>query len=270
MRLVAAVVLVVSLPTSSALADPFDPIEDQVCFAEGPDLSSCAAWAAVPNKTARLRAILCVAERINEWKYKQIACIERLIQRRRALVLFPPSGRGGLGAFMKSLATLRTEVERLACGWRFSRRTRLLEDLYLRKFQFCRESRETLFGSHRRYFDAPLQELMDWSAVSSFNLVGERTGGPMDHGPEATWQYTATSVATQHVEKAPDVATAMRFAATVAADRLRAQNSTLQMQAQRMLVEQQGRELMRLERYRERALGLYLLEQLRAPVGAEE
>ena len=53
--------------------------------------------------------------------------------------------------------------------------------------------------------------------------------------------YTATSIANGHIEQMRSPAQALRLAATSAADGLRARNSTLQMQAQRMLVGEQLR-----------------------------
>ena len=240
-----AIVVVLIAIAVPARADDTLPsnTEDRPCpgFGVGPDLAKCSVLAGA-GKWGRLKAIACVVEAINEWQHDQLRCLEEQVQTRASKVIYPVKQViGQVNMTLGDVNTLREEVERMACGWRFSPRARLLEGVYLRKVKLCRPSFERIFGRHDGYWTAPFHELTAWSSVTTKNLIAERTGLELDQGAEATWMYTATSIAGGHIEDMRSPAQALRLASTSAADGLRARNSTLQMQAQRLLVGEQLR-----------------------------
>ena len=174
---------------------------------------------------------------------------------------------------LRHVNTLRNEVEKLACDWRFSPRTRLLEGVYLRRVKFCRPSIERVLGRSDGYWTSRHHQLGAWTLATTKNLIAERTGLEADLGPESTWLYTAMSVAGTHIEDMASPAQAIRLASTSAADRLRAKNSTLDMQAQRLLVGEQLRAWRARQRTNEEAMAWYLnwsVASWRRPCAGEE
>lgn len=251
--ILAAMVTAVSA-TAHAMEVPRND-EDAACHVgTAPDLARCSALGAAGG-LGRLKAIACVVEAINEWQHEQLRCLEEQVQDRTARIIFPVRQvLAQVGMTLRDVDTLREEVERMACDWRFSPRTRLLEGVYIRKVRLCRPSLQLILGRHGTYGSAPFHELASWSSALTHNLIAERTGLALDQGAEATWMYTATSVAGGHIENMRSPGQAVRLAATSGADALRARNSTLQMQAQRLLVGEELRAWRALRQAQEAAL----------------
>lgn len=257
--LVASLLLGLSRPAPAAAEGLPNP-EDPWCpgFGSAPDLAKCAAWGAF-GKHGKLKAIQCAIETINEWRNEQLRCLEEHIEGRASQIMYPARQVfAQVGMVFRGINTLRSEVEKIACGWRFSPRTRLLEGVYLRRVKLCRPSFQSIFGKHDDYWTAPWHELAAWTSVTTKNLIAERTGLETDLGPEATWMYTATSVARGHVEAMRSPAQAIRLTSTSMADSLRARNSTLQMEAQRLLVGEQLRAWRAARQANRDAIGWYL------------
>lgn len=70
---------------------------------------------------------------------------------------------------------IRTEVEEISCGWRFSVRTGLLRDMYLRPLSLCRPSFQFIWSSGEGHWDGDLQEIQDYVGTLTANMVSERT-----------------------------------------------------------------------------------------------
>lgn len=70
---------------------------------------------------------------------------------------------------------IRDEVEGISCGWRFSVRTGLLRDLYLRPLKLCRPTFQFVWGSGEEHWDRDLQEVQDYVGTLTANMVSERT-----------------------------------------------------------------------------------------------
>jgi hypothetical protein len=232
-------------------------------FGSPPDLAQCAAGGLLPGESGKLAQVLCVLRVINDWQHEQLACLEARVQARAEEVIYPiRQVLAPVNMILRNVGTLRGEVEAIACGWRFSPRAALFQGIYLKPLRLCRDSYRWAFGRGDGFGNAEFRELATWSSVLSRNLVTTRTGDEGDLGPESTWRYTATSVSAEHIENMSSPAEALRLGATVAADQLRARNSTMQMRAQRMLVE----ELLRAHRDRKRAAergwALFLNESL--------
>ena len=234
MRATVALVPLLVLASAGLQAQDLPPnLEDPPCPLAAPlELGKCAAQGLLPGRNGKLAMIACVVKTINEWQHEQLRCLEDHIEDRASKIIYPlkqvlaPVNMG-----LRTINSLREEVEKLACGWRFSSRTELLEGVYLRQVKLCRPSFQSIFGNYDGYFTAPFHELTAWASSTSKNLIAQRTGLEGDLGPEATWLYTATPD-----EEMPSPGEAIRLTSTRLADRLRAKNSTLDMQAQRLLV----------------------------------
>jgi len=262
----------VLLPSSLAA----DSILDCPGLEATPDLGACfVAGSGLGGELAVLGQIACVVGKIDEWGAQQLACLQKGLEARHRQILYPDAllkPLSPLRALVKQAETLKQEVESLACGWRFSGRTALLQGIYLNPLKLCRTSFQLAFGSHEGGWDAGIQEMMDWTSTSTHNLIQERTSGTgLDDGPEYSWQTIAQSSASALAETLRTPGQAVRLAAQLSADDLRASRSTLDIETQQLLVEQQARDYRGLKRRQERAFRLWLLFQLQGPsAGAPE
>ena len=242
-----------------------------------PDLAAC--WVdpgdllggAGPEARA-LAVVHCLVSKIQEWQVKQQACLESQVERMHRVILWPDAARrplAGASRVLVQIRTLRQQIESLACGWRFSARSAILRDLYLRPVKLCKPGLQAVWGDHRGLFDADLQEYLDWSSTVSHNLVQERTVGreagdrrPSDpQGPEYTWQRIADGAARDLAAHVNTPGEAVRMGAQLSADTLRVENNTLQLRAQTSLVEQQRRDYRRLKRAWGQGFDLYLVSR---------
>lgn len=265
-----ATVLVLTLAAGTAWAqeaDLFAPSgggSDCSGFGEGPAINVCFSqgFAYGGGERGALATIACVVDRLNEWKLNQLRCLQNAMAARQATVLWPWRALGAIKAGLRSVDTLREEVERLACDWRFTPRTALFRDLYRRPVKLCRDSFHALWGSHEDFYDADRQELLDWSSTLTHNMIEDRT--IHDHGgagevPEETWRRIAMAAEQSLGSSGNSPGEAARLGAELQADRLRVDANTMEMAAQTILVQQQARDLKALKRRRDRALARHFL-----------
>jgi hypothetical protein len=240
-----------------------------------PDVGACfAAGTLIPDGEVKLLwQISCVVDKIDVWGAQQLECLQRAVERRQRIILYPDALRRPIDEVRKiarQVRTLKDQVGQLACGWRFSPRTRVLEGLYLNPLKLCRPSFQSVFGSHDRFGDAGLQEMLDWSSVTTHNLIQERTigrepgkSGP-PAGPEFSWQRIAAEGVRDLTTSINRPGQAVRFTAQYSADGLQVEASTLQLRTQALLVEQQSRDYRRMTARQGRAYALFLLSELEA------
>ena len=74
-----------------------------------------------------------------------------------------------------TVVDMRHEIQRLACGWPMSPRTKLLSDLMLNPTSLCRLDYQELWGAHDIFWDRDLQETHDYVATMTANMISERT-----------------------------------------------------------------------------------------------
>ncbi len=246
------------------------------CMDGGPsvDIFGCAdAAASFDPVAAKLAVVACIADTINEYQIKILDCLETQVADVHAIVMLPHEARRAITEFekvWKQARTLKQQVESLACGWRFSKRSGLLRDLYLRPIRLCKPEVKFIFGDHSSFLDGDTQELYDWTAKNTRNLVHERTVGPADgwnpaRGPEGTWNDVATETAKRIAGlEGDDEASegwAVRYGAQLAADRLQVETNTLQLRTQKTLVGQQHRDYRALQEHYRQGLRLFVLTQ---------
>jgi hypothetical protein len=182
---------------------------------------------------------------------------QRVIQARIDLVLsgyaFPGSVMSDIREAIDHVQGIRNEVEALSCDWRFSARTGLLRDLYLRRFKLCRPSFQLVWGSGDTHWDQDLQELQDYVATLSANTISERVDA------ETSWRrvFPGMDVATGLLRKSPGEAIRDEAVALAGAGVVADSNST--MASQSLLLAQLQREMERFEDRKGKDMGELIL-----------
>jgi hypothetical protein len=150
-RRLAAVVLVVLLVASPAQALIPDPIQSGL-----------------------LAKIAALAKAIEEFRIRVMGQIQQQIYVRINTYAFPRPLFDPIRATVTEVLDIRREMERMACGWPMSKRTRSISDLFWDLTQFCRDGHQLVWGSHERFWDGPLQEANDYIAAMTANMISER------------------------------------------------------------------------------------------------
>ncbi len=120
----------------------------------------------------------------------RIAALLGTIQQLRLLVLerwhrqtlvrltayaFPDAAFNQIFVVTSAVDDIRRELNRLACVWPTTRRTDILEGLLLERMTLCRDEFRHTWGSHDGMWDAQLQEVHDYVATMTANMISERT-----------------------------------------------------------------------------------------------
>jgi len=150
-RRVAAVALVVLLVASPVQALIPDPVEN-----------------------ALLAKIAAVVQAIEEFRMRVMGKIQEQIYIRINAYAFPRPIFDPIRATATEVLDIRRELQRMACDWPMSLRTRSLSDLFWERTQFCRGSYQSVWGSHERFWDGPIQETNDYIAAMTANMISER------------------------------------------------------------------------------------------------
>jgi hypothetical protein len=119
---------------------------------------------------------------------QQIELVAQAVVQRRINDLvsgyaFPASLFREIHETIDDVKDIRDEVTAIACDWRFSERTGLLRDVYLRPLKLCRPSFQLLWGSGEGHWDADLQEMQDYVGTLTTNMVSERVEA------EGSWRH---------------------------------------------------------------------------------
>jgi hypothetical protein len=83
--------------------------------------------------------------------------------------------------------SIKAEVEKLACNWRFTPRVDQLRLALFRGGSFCRRDWDALFGAPTLTADWDLEHYYDWSAVRRLNLIRTRYEKGPERAAEAEW-----------------------------------------------------------------------------------
>jgi hypothetical protein len=150
-RRVAAVALVVLLVASPVQALIPDPVEN-----------------------ALLAKIAAVVQAIEAFRIRVMGKIQEQIYIRINAYAFPRPIFDPIRATATEVLDIRRELQRMACDWPMSLRTRSLSDLFWERTQFCRGGYQSVWGSHERFWDGPIQETNDYIATMTANMISER------------------------------------------------------------------------------------------------
>jgi hypothetical protein len=72
------------------------------------------------------------------------------------------------------VVSIRRELQRLGCNWRFTPRTADLRRMLDEKLSFCRDSYQGTWGRHDPFWDQPVQEMNDYVGTMTANMISER------------------------------------------------------------------------------------------------
>ena len=127
-----------------------------------------------PVENALLAKITAVLQAIEELRMRVMGKLQEQIYVRINAYAFPKRIFDPIRATATEVLDIRRELKRMACDWPMSLRTRGLSDLFWERTQFCRGSYQSIWGSHERFWDGPIQETNDYIASMTANMISER------------------------------------------------------------------------------------------------
>ena len=143
----------------------------------GPSSSS-----ADPASWGQLAQIIAWLEQMNQTLARVNGFVEGI--RTKLAYVYPRDVLRQIEIVMEPVDSIKTEVEKLACHWRFTPRVEQLRVALFQGGSFCRRDWNVLFGAPTLTIDWDLEHYYDWSAVRRMNLIRTR----FDKGPERTEQ----------------------------------------------------------------------------------
>lgn len=148
-----------------------------------------------------------------------------------------------------TVVDMRHELQRLACDWPMSPRTKLLRDLMLKRLSLCRLDYQELWGAHDIFWDRDLQETHDYVATMTANMISERT-----EKTYMTWVRAHRDLFEGHALylTSPGEANRAEAAALAWANQVALGNS--QMTTQSLLIRQMARDMDRFDERKARDL----------------
>lgn len=127
-----------------------------------------------PVEAGLLDKIAKALEAIQEFRMRVMARIQEQIDTRINAYAFPTQLFRTIHTTTTTVADMRRELQRMACDWPMSLRTRGLSDLFWQRTQFCRAGYQAVWGSHEAFWDGALQETNDYVATMTSNMISER------------------------------------------------------------------------------------------------
>jgi hypothetical protein len=172
----------------------------------------------------------------------------------------PDGSEGFFGVFQdielvgREFKTMRQQLEKMSCDWRFTPRTALLRDGLFAPIHFCKPTFRAVFGGSDGFWDSDLQEMHD--ALGSFGL---NTISDSIEAEEGSWSRIFPNIeyTTKHLLKSPGWANREEAIALAGADLMAAHQG--QLRASRLLLEVTDTEYDRLVEKKEKDLALLLL-----------
>jgi hypothetical protein len=104
--------------------------------------------------------------------------------------VYPDAALRAIDILFEPVDSIKDEVEKLACDWRFTPR---VENLRLALFEggsFCSSEWKLLFGAPTVTVDWDLENYYDWSAVRRLNLIRTRNDKSKERALDAQWLVT--------------------------------------------------------------------------------
>lgn len=108
----------------------------------------------------------------------------------KLLVVYPDTALRKIETFFEPVDSIKREVEKLACSWRFTPRVSKLRLALYGGGSFCRSDWNLVFGAPALTVDWDLESYYDWSAVRRLNLIKTRNEKSSLRADEAHWLAT--------------------------------------------------------------------------------
>src|SRR5512138_1950962 len=145
-----------------------------------PEISS-----ADPGSWAALGQIIAWLQQMDQTLQEMNSRVEGI--RTKLADVYPRDVLQAIQIVLEPVDSIKAEVEKLACNWRFTPR---VEQLRLALFQggsFCRRDWNALFGAPTVTADWDLEHYYDWSSVRRMNLIRTRNEKGPQRTQEAAW-----------------------------------------------------------------------------------
>lgn len=217
-----------------------------------------------PVETGLLARIAAALQAIETFRMKVQDQIQIKIYNRLRSYAFPSPLFNPIRITIASVVDIRRELQRLSCNWPMTTRTLGLRDMLLRRTTFCRSGYQDVWGTHERFWDGPVQEMNDYVATMTANMISERT------------ERTSTSWVRAHYDlydghaisrNSPGDANRAEAAALAWANQVAVGNS--QMATQNLLVRQMERDLERFDEKKAVDLSYYTYRGLSTLAGGD-
>jgi hypothetical protein len=101
--------------------------------------------------------------------------------------VYPDGALRQIETVFEPVDSIKDEVEKLACNWRFTPRVDRLRLALFAGGSFCRSEWDAVFGPPVDGVDADLESYYDWSAVRRINLIKTRNEKSAARAAEAHW-----------------------------------------------------------------------------------
>ena len=217
-----------------------------------------------PVENALLTKIVAVLNAIEQLRMRILEKMQEQIRNRLRTDAFPPRLFGAIGTTTATVIDIRRQLQRMACDWPMSTRTRSLGDLFWERTQFCRSSYREVWGSHELLWDGPLQEVHDYVATMTANMISERADKTY-----STWVRAHSDLFEGHANllDSPGEANRAEAAGLAWANQVALGNS--QMITQDLLVRQMTRDLERFDQKKAADVAYYTYRGLSTLAGRD-
>ena len=151
-------------------------------------LITSAGVSADPSNWAQLGQILLWLERI-DGTLRDINDVSDKVKD-KLFIVYPENVLQTIETFFEPVDSIKAEVEKLACAWRFTPRVDRLRVALFANGSFCRADWNLVFGPPTVTVDWDLESYYDWSAVRRLNLIRTRNAKSARRADEAHWLAT--------------------------------------------------------------------------------
>lgn len=195
-----------------------------------------------PVETSLLAKIAAALKAIETFRMKVLDELQIQIYNRLRNYAFPSLLFGPIRVSITSVMDIRRELQRLSCSWSMSPRTLALREMLLRRMTFCRSGHQDVWGTHELFWDGPIQEVNDYVATMTSNMISERT-----ERTNATWVRAHYDLFNGYavMRNSPGEANRAEAAGLAWANQVAVGNS--QIVTQNLLVRQMARDLERFD-----------------------
>jgi hypothetical protein len=195
-----------------------------------------------PVEAGLLAKIAAALKAIETFRLKVLDQLEIQVYNRLRSYAYPALLFQQIRISITKVADIRRELQSLSCNWSLSPRTLALKEMLSSRMTFCRSGHQDIWGTHERFWDGPIQEVNDYVATMTSNMISERA-----HEANTSWVRAHHDLFEGHAitRNSPGEANRAEAAALAWANQVAVGNS--QMVTQNLLVRQMARDLERFD-----------------------
>ena len=151
-------------------------------------LFGASGASADPSNWAQLAQIIVTLQRMDQ----TLRDINDLVDsvKEKLFIVYPQGALRRIETVFEPVDSIKREVEKLACTWRFTPRVNRLRLALFGGGSFCRSDWNLVFGPPTATVDSDLESYYDWSAVRRLNLIKTRNEKSALRADEAHWLST--------------------------------------------------------------------------------